>query len=130
MLTYNCAFFSTGEEWQKREEQRQQLLRQKLEHYSSLEKELQEALAQVQAQQKQLSERETKVRIVLWREREREKEEWIEISFNCIFSSFVRRTSWFKRGSCFRKRWRELSFRSGHSMNTSWRLKGQLRQSL
>ena len=56
-------YCSTGEEWQKREEQRQQMLRQKLEHYSSLEKELQEALAQVQAQQKQLSERETKV---LW----------------------------------------------------------------
>lgn len=40
-------------------------MRQKLEHYSSLEKELQEALVQVQVQQKQLSERETKVRIVL-----------------------------------------------------------------
>ena len=65
-------FCSTGEEWQKREEQRQQLLRQKLEHYSLLEKELQEALGQVQAQQKHLSERETKVRIRDERGREKE----------------------------------------------------------
>ena len=65
-MTKIAIFCPIGEEWQKREEQRQQLLRQKLEHYSSLEKELQEALVQVQAQQKQLSERETKVRIVLW----------------------------------------------------------------
>lgn len=50
-----------GEEWQRREEQRQQLLRQKMEHYSSLERQLQDALTQVQAQQRQLSERETKV---------------------------------------------------------------------
>lgn len=50
-----------GEEWQRREGQRQQLLRQKLEHYSSLERQLQEALEKVQAQQNQLSEKEMKV---------------------------------------------------------------------
>lgn len=50
-----------GEEWRRREAQRQQLLRQKLEHYTSLEKQLQEGLEKLQTQQKLLQDRERKV---------------------------------------------------------------------
>ena len=50
-----------GEEWRRRETQRQQLLRQKLEHYTSLEKQLQEGLDKLQTQQNLLQERERKV---------------------------------------------------------------------
>ncbi len=49
-------------EWRRREAQRQQLMRQKLEHYTSLEKQLQEGLDKLQTQQKVLQERENKVR--------------------------------------------------------------------
>ena len=54
-----------GEEFRRREEQRQQLLRQKLEHYASLEQQLQEGLEKLHAQQKGLQERELKVRGVV-----------------------------------------------------------------
>ena len=50
-----------GAEWRKREEQRQLLVRKKVEHYSNLEKQLQEGLEKLHAQQKVLQEREMKV---------------------------------------------------------------------
>ncbi len=51
-----------GEEFRHREEQRQHLLRRKLEHYATLEKQLQEGLEKLHTQQKGLQEREMKVR--------------------------------------------------------------------
>lgn len=53
-----------GEEWRKREGQRHELLRKKLEHYSSLERKLQEGLQKLQDQQKTLAAREVKVGIL------------------------------------------------------------------
>ncbi len=50
-----------GEEWRRREGQRQHLLRQKLEHYSTLEKQLHEGLEELQTQQKSLTEKEAKL---------------------------------------------------------------------
>jgi hypothetical protein len=60
-----------GEEWRRREAQRQQLLHQKLDHYTSLEKQLLEGLEQLQTQQKLLQERERKVCLSLVWGRER-----------------------------------------------------------
>ena len=51
-----------GEELQRREVQRQTMLKQKLDHYSSLERQLQDGLQQLAAQQRALAEREVKVR--------------------------------------------------------------------
>lgn len=53
-----------GEEFRRREEQRQHLLRQKLEHYATLEKQLQDGLEKLHAQQQALQEREIKVCLI------------------------------------------------------------------
>ena len=50
-----------GEEWRRREEQRQQLFQQKLAHYATLERQLQDGLEKLQEQQKLLQERELRV---------------------------------------------------------------------
>ena len=50
-----------GEELQRRETQRQAMLKQKLDHYSSLERQLQDGLQQLASQQRVLGEREAKV---------------------------------------------------------------------
>jgi len=55
-----------GEEWRRREALRQELMRKKLEHYMSLEKQLQEGLEKLQAQQKVLQEKEIKVEWLWW----------------------------------------------------------------
>ncbi len=51
-----------GEELQRRETQRQAMLKQKLDHYSSLERQLKDGLQQLATQQRALTEREVKVR--------------------------------------------------------------------
>ena len=50
-----------GAEWRRREGQRQQLMKQKVEHYTALEQQLQEGLEKLQSQQKVLQGQELKV---------------------------------------------------------------------
>ena len=50
-----------GDELQRRESQRQTLLKQKLDHYTSLETQLKDGLQQLQSQQRAVTEREAKV---------------------------------------------------------------------